>query len=89
MLTQIHLINYKIIKIMLKIIFTFMDCLTKRVKILDNMKKKTLYALENKSMGKSINSYLVMKFPGSLIQFFIVNETISSYHLMCVSLDDS
>lgn len=39
MLTQIHLINYKIIKIMLKIIFTFMDCLAKRVKILENMKK--------------------------------------------------
>lgn len=33
MLTQIRLINYKIIKIMLKIIFTFMDCLAKRVKI--------------------------------------------------------
>lgn len=37
---------------MLKIIFTFMDCLAKRVKILDNMKKKALYALENKSLGK-------------------------------------
>ena len=74
---------------MLKIIFTFMDCLAKRVKILDNMKKKALYALENKSLGKWINSYLVMKFPGSLIQFFIVNETISCYLLMCVSLDNS
>lgn len=71
-LTQIH-VNCKMIKIMLKRIFTFMDCLAKRVKILDNM-KKTLYALENKSMGKLINSYLVMKFPGHWFSFLLMKQ---------------
>ena len=49
-LTQIHLTQI-ILKIMLKIIINYIhglsDCLTKRVKILDGM-KKTLYALKNK-----------------------------------------
>ena len=48
MLTQIHLINYKIIKIMLKIIFTFM---AKRVKILDNM-KKNIVCLGKQELGE-------------------------------------
>ena len=50
-LTQIHL-NYKFKKITLKniCIHGLSDCLARRVKILDNM-KKTLYALENKNVG--------------------------------------
>ena len=44
---------YKFKKIMLKNIYIhrLSDCLAMRVKILDGM-KKTLYALENKNVGK-------------------------------------
>ena len=37
---------------MLKIIFTFMDCLAKRVKILDNMKKKNVVCLGKQEHGE-------------------------------------
>ena len=51
-LTQTHF-NYKFKKIMLKNIYIhrLSGCLAMRVNILDG-RKKTLYALENKNVGK-------------------------------------
>lgn len=72
MLTQIHLINYKIIKIMLKIIFTFMDCLAKRVKILENMKKKHCMPWKTRAWGNKLTLIWLWNFQGHWFSFLLL-----------------
>ena len=70
---------YKFKKIMLKNIYIhrLSDCLAVKVKILDGMKKNFVCLGKQERWEINEKFYLVMKFPGSLIQFFIVNKAIS------------